>query len=82
MEVNKNEKEVFTALFKRAQEINESEWQRKYDRYVDQNMSEDDARENADGKMMPKYITEVLERYTLLIKRIYDLRGVRTSGSN
>ena len=36
-------------------------------------MSEDDARQKVDGKMMPKYITDVLERYTLLIQ--HDLRG-------
>ena len=38
-------------------------------------MSEVDAKEKADEKLMPKYITEVLERYTLLIQHIYDLRG-------
>ena len=75
MEANENEKEVFTALIERAQEEKESEWQRKYDKYVDQNMSEVDAKEKADEKLMPKYITEVLERYTLLIQHIYDLRG-------
>ena len=75
MEANENENEVFTALFERAQEIHESEWRRKYDKYVNQNMSEEDAKESADKKMMPKYITEVLERYTLLIQHIYDLRG-------
>ena len=37
-------------------------------------MSEKDAREEADGKMMPVYINDVLERYTLLIQRIYNLR--------
>ena len=47
---------------------------------MDQNMSEDDAREKADDKMITKYITEVLKRYPLLIQHIYTIRGVvRTS---
>ena len=38
-------------------------------------MSEEEAREKADEKMMPIYIKDVLERYTLLFQHIYDLRG-------
>ena len=75
MEDNKNEKEVFEALFERAQDENDSKRQIKYDQYLDRNMSEEEAREKADEKMMPIYITDVLERYTLLIQHIYNLRG-------
>ena len=75
MEDNKNEKEVFEALFERAQDENDSKRQIKYDQYLDRNMTEEEAREKADEKMMPMYIKDVLERYTLLIQHIYDLRG-------
>ena len=75
IEDNKNEKEVFEALFERAQDENDSKRQIKYDQYLDRNMTDEEAREKADEKMMPMYIKDVLERYTLLIQHIYDLRG-------
>lgn len=69
------EHEVFNYLMKRAKEYNEKQWDQKYNKYVKEGLSRNDAMVKAEDKMNSKDLIRFSENYELIIVFIRRLKN-------
>lgn len=67
------ESDVFEFLMKKAKEDNENLWEQKYDKYIKEGLSREDARVQMEEKMKSKDLKKFLENYGQLILYILQI---------
>lgn len=78
-----HEHEVVDVMMDRARDRNEDNWNKKYEKYIDKGLTEDDATDKANEKMEHKNMSEFINNYGTLTKYIMQLNnGAHTCKSN
>ncbi|XP_069122470.1 uncharacterized protein [Argopecten irradians] len=75
-EENESEEHVvFNAIMTKANSVNEEEWNKKYDKYVNEGMSDDEAKAKTEEKMKVKDMDQFIKDYGSIIMSILKLQN-------
>ncbi|XP_033741828.1 uncharacterized protein LOC117328408 [Pecten maximus] len=69
------ENEVFNSLMNESRSSNEVKWNKKYDKYVNEGMSDDEAQTKANEKMESEDMEKFYQNYKAIIQYILQLRN-------
>ena len=75
--IDDGEDVALTKLAEQAREANEDKWEAKVNKYIEDGLTEEEARRKADRKLKDEDLDEIMSRYESLIQYILQLKDGR-----